>query len=178
MDTEEEWRVIPGWGCYAISTRGRVWRILAPPGWKPLCHVGPIARITNSAWGHGVVRLSAEGRQLTFPLARLMLTVFVGPPPTEQHQAAHNNGNARDDRLENLRWASPEENARDRFCHGTSNRGTESGAARARLDPELVRQIRQCLAAGETKLGLSRRLGVARSTIRSVAVGRTWGYVE
>lgn len=51
---------------------------------------------------------------------RAVAAAFLGPKPTKKHQVAHNNGIKADNRIENLRWATPKENAQDRYGHGTA----------------------------------------------------------
>jgi hypothetical protein len=41
-------------------------------------------------------------------IGELVLRAFVGPRPSPTHQAAHGNGRRHDNRLENLRWATPQ----------------------------------------------------------------------
>lgn len=48
----------------------------------------------------------------------LVLTAFVGPRP-DGMVACHNNGNGKDNRLENLRWDTESANVQDSIRHGT-----------------------------------------------------------
>jgi hypothetical protein len=53
---------------------------------------------------------------------RLVLETFVGPCPAGM-VACHNNGVRDDNRVENVRWDTPEENVRDKIAHGTHQAG-------------------------------------------------------
>jgi hypothetical protein len=53
----------------------------------------------------------------------LVLEAFVGPRPAG-HEAAHGDGDKTNNALANLRWATPKENAADRYRHGTVLFGT------------------------------------------------------
>jgi hypothetical protein len=67
----------------------------------------------------------AEGRQRTIGVHRAVLLAFIGPPP-EGCEARHLNGDAFDNRIENLAWGTKSENARDRLRHGT-DKAAENG---------------------------------------------------
>lgn len=72
--------------------------------------------VTHGARADGkqyVVR--SEGGVLLF-LHKLVLARCVPAPPSAQHTIGdHRNGNSLDNRRDNLRWATPEMNARNRF---------------------------------------------------------------
>lgn len=56
---------------------------------------------------------------------RILCATFHGPAPAPKMDVAHWNGNPQDNRAENLRWATRDENVRDQLRHGThwSQRG-------------------------------------------------------
>lgn len=103
---KEEWRDVPDAPGYQVSTEGRVksnrrgeWRELNPStdikGYKMIGLKGP------------------DGRVRTRRVHEVVLTAFVGPRPGKL-QAAHANGDRGDNRLVNLRWATPHANVADR----------------------------------------------------------------
>lgn len=55
-------------------------------------------------------------------------------------------------------------------------RGSDNG--RARLTEDEVRVIRRLRSEGEKVINLSRRFGVAKSTIRGILDGETWAHVQ
>jgi hypothetical protein len=60
---------------------------------------------------------------------RLVATVFIGPPPSRVHQSAHWDGNKINNRLSNIRWATPQENSDDKLRHGTVYQGDKHDRA-------------------------------------------------
>jgi len=68
---------------------------------------------------------------------QLILEVFVGPCPPDKDIVCHINGNPRDNRVENLRWGTYQENSFDRHKHN----GTSKGGRRSRVKskPPLIK---------------------------------------
>lgn len=114
----ERWRAIPG-SRYAASDKGRIMSLV--PG-----NVGLILSPWTDAEGYKHVTLFVAGRNTRFAVHGLVLTAFVNPRPAGL-QGAHNNGNPSDNRLENLRWATPTENYADRIAHGNARRAEGAG---------------------------------------------------
>lgn len=44
----------------------------------------------------------------------------------------------------------------------------------AKLTPELAREIKRCLAAGETGISIASRLGIHKATVSDIKTGKTW----
>ena len=148
--TTEEWRQIPGWeGFYDVSNHGRVksFRCVGGPRTTPR-----VKKLTLNKYGYWRTQLCRNGRTTEYTVHRLVLLAFVGPPPTATHQAAHGNGDRKDNRPSNLRWATPKENAADRARHGTAAVGERSGMAK--FTNEQVRRIRVRHADGAASAAL------------------------
>jgi hypothetical protein len=69
--------------------------------------------------GYRVVNLKLTTGYRCHVVGELVLRAFVGPRPATHYHAAHNNGRPHDNRLTNLRWATPKENDADKDLHGT-----------------------------------------------------------
>lgn len=161
MSAPEEWRPIPGYeGLYEVSDLGRVrsldreWRQLGRAG-KPHLHRKP-GRILRPGrtgrFGHVTVAL---GRGNSRSVHALVMLAFVGPRPAG-HDVAHNNGDASDNRLTNLRYATRRDNNLDKAKHG-----------RCRVPADVVTAIRQ----GGSPRELSRQYGVSLSYVHAVRKG-------
>lgn len=103
---------------------------------------------------------------------RLVLEAFVGPCPPGM-ECRHLNGNRLDNRLENLRWGTPEENRADQLLHGTRRRGESN--AQAKLSDAEVDKIRAARAKFSTRV-LGAMYGVSSSTISRIQTGKRRGW--
>lgn len=102
---------------YEISSYGRVHSLLTN-------------RILRPGLSHGyeVVNLThLNGQPRTFRVHRLVGEAFLGPMP-DGLQTRHLNGVRRDNRVENLRYGTPSENAQDSVRHGTHYSDTRGRA--------------------------------------------------
>lgn len=164
----EQWRDVPGWPDYAVSDKGRV---RGQRGW--------ILSLCDNGSGYFRVGLHSRAgepkRQVREYVHRLVLLGFVGGPPDGRPEAAHLNGDPSDNRLVNLRWASPSENAGHKVGHGTASIGAGNG--NAVLSDGDVRTIRERLADGELHRVIAADFGVARETITIINRGKNWRHV-
>ena len=86
--------------------------------------------------GYRTVCLSREGKHKNFYVHDLVLTAFVGPRPTAEHEACHRNGERSDNRLGNLRWGTVQENAEERRRHERARMGTRHSPPATDFSPE------------------------------------------
>jgi hypothetical protein len=115
----ETWRAVVGHeGDYEVSDHGRVRSL---PGHK---RRGQVLRGIAQHHGHLMVNPRRDGRMRQLFVHRLVLEAFIGPCPPGM-MCRHLNGNPSDNRLENLRWGTPKENAEDSTRHGTHANGNK-----------------------------------------------------
>jgi hypothetical protein len=170
----EEWRAIEGHeGAYEVSNLGRVRSLYR------IRHGGTTrARILQpcrrNEKPHLSVYLSKECVKYTYYVHQLVARAFLGPQPVGTYPL-HNNGNAQDNRVENLRYGTQKENMDDAAKHGTLAIGVRCG--RAKLTDEAVRQIR-AMRGIKTEHELAAQFGVSHTSIWQVQVGKTWTHVE
>lgn len=108
----EEWRSVPDFeGLYEVSDRGRVRSLRS----GRLLKQGRVGK-----YGHRQILLSPGCglKAKAMYVHRLVLLAFVGLPPGGL-QACHNDGNAGNNCLDNLRWDTQSSNMHDRVKHGT-----------------------------------------------------------
>lgn len=105
---------------------------------------------------------------------RTVLECFVGPCP-DGMECCHDDGNPQNNNLDNLRWDTPRANQADRLKHGTSNRGSQSPAAK--LNEEQVKEILLLLANGKTQIEIAGQYGVCTDTIGSIHRRINWTHV-
>jgi hypothetical protein len=142
---QENWRPIAGYAGYEISNAGRV---------------RSVDRIIIRMTKRGPVRARLKGRVLAVSMANsgylvamigrarpyihdLVLQAFIGPRPAG-YQAAHWDGDRRNNKPGNLRWTTASENNLDKARHGTLRRTScRRGHPYNELNTKL-RRGRQC----------------------------------
>lgn len=168
-----EWRACVGYADYEISDDGQLRRRVAfrafPAGMmkKPLPH--PRGYI---CYGVGKAR-----KELAH---RLVALTFIGPPPSDRHEVAHNDGCRTNNRAANLRWALPAENQADRKLHGTYLHGDT--ATSNKITSADVAEIRRRYAqsgiryrgGAVTMEDLATEFGVSQAQISRIVNGRQW----
>ncbi|MDR3018665.1 NUMOD4 motif-containing HNH endonuclease [Delftia acidovorans] len=170
----EQWKPIAGYeGFYEISTLGRV---------RSLPRIDSIGRarkgrmkatpIDRTSAGYRFVGLCRDGVARKLDVHVLVLEAFVGPRPSPDMEACHEDGDRANPALSNLRWDTAKGNAADRRRHGTDMAGEKSPLAV--LTNEMVRQI---LDSQLSSLKLAPLLGVASSTVRAVRLGQNWSHL-
>lgn len=178
--TESEiWRPVQGYeGTYQVSDQGRVRsldRTISTDGrWgkmKRELH-GGILRHLKHTGGYLRVTLWHNGAFKNHYVHKLVLEAFVGPRPNGK-QVAHNDGDKANNRLSNLRWASPSENQLDREGHGTGKIGRAKYQQRTGLD--LARIIRRVYLMADVNIStLAEWFDMPRTTIADVVNNKVW----
>lgn len=175
MSAREVWLPVVGYeGVYEVSNMGVIRRDPKAPA-RSLGVPGKPLKPMPTTGGYHVVSLSLRGVVDNVRVSRVVLTAFCGPPPFDGAQAAHNDGDNSNNRLTNLRWATPIENQADIERHG--NRCKGSAVHGAVLDEEQVRLIRERCHAGERNPAIATDFGVSISTIHLIRHNRTWRHV-
>lgn len=179
-DMESElWKPVVGFeGLYEVSNAGRVrsvdrvseiegrWGRMSRPVQgvvlKPLRHTG----------GYQRVMLWKDGRAKQTYIHKIVLEAFVGARPNGM-QVAHGNGDKQDNRLANLRWATPAENQADREAHGTGRKAKPHPATRLGLDmARIIRRVHAESSMNLTKLAAC--FGIPRTTAADIVNNRVW----
>lgn len=174
-----EWRQIEDLPAYEVSEWGDVRRVVPAANRS----IGDRPRGFVDADGYLRYRLTdARGRKQTITAYRLVALAFIGPPPSEVHEVAHNNGSRTCAYHRELRWALRVDNHADMQVHGTSTTRGELNP-KAKITEADVRVIRREYRDIKNSRGdrrvteLERRFGLHRSTIISIAKGTSWGHV-
>ena len=176
----EVWKTIPRFPDYSASTHGRIRRDTANTCTKAGRILKPIASGKKGIDGRErawKICLSRDGKIHQSYVHRMVLLTHVGPCP-EGMEGCHNDGDASNNRLENLRWDTPRSNQLDREKHGTALRGEQ--VATAKLTDAEVREIKRSLSrfSGYGAVpALAREFDVSRSTIERIKSGERWGSV-
>lgn len=203
LDSPEEWRECPGFPDYSVSNHGRVRRDVTRNGYK----AGRILSGSPSIYGYPQTVLSHRGERRTCKIHRLVALAFLGDPPEGKPNVNHLNCIRNDNRVENLEWASYQDDADHRVQMGTVPCGDGHWARRhpervargdrhisrihpecmrrgeshatAKLTEDSVREIRRrLLSKSETQAALARAFGISQTTVSSIGLGKTWRHVH
>ncbi len=131
---------------------------------------------------HGYPRVNVrtgKGRrfQRVESVHKLVLLAFKGLCPAGQ-ECRHLNGNPLDNRIENLCWGTPSENARDSVRHGTcagSRVGEDHGCTKLTEDEVLT--IHRLANTGVRQVVLASTYGVTQRHVSSIKLGQTWRHL-
>jgi hypothetical protein len=156
----EVWAPVIGYeGRYQASSLGRICNIRRD---------GKVLKARPDKDGYLYVALGGgRGKLRDHKVHRLVLESFTGPCPRGK-QAAHADGNPANNRLENLRWATPRENSADKRAHGTQPR---------KISPDVVREIRR-LRGKVIQRDLARRFGISEAQVCRIQLRRQWGWLS
>ena len=171
---EEIWKDIPGYeGRYQVSNLGRVrslgfWLEHGCRGGRTVRQYYPphFCEGDEDKFGHRRVSLSKPGAPRKRCLVhKLVMLVFVGECP-EGKEVCHNDGDPRNNRLENLRYDTRSENQRDKF---RMNR-----YPRQKLTEEDVAEIRKHIADGVPLKDIARKYNVGHRQICYIKNNQQW----
>lgn len=176
------WRPVVGWeGLYEVSSDGeirslpRIIRRKSRTGnlWEEE-YAGKVLIPSNTrppGRYHHVV-LSADGRRCTKTVHSIVCEAFHGPRPPG-HDVAHYDGDGKNNRADNLRWATKVENFDDMLRHGRRNKGERHGLSRL-----TDAQAREILESDEKATVIAARMNVNAQAVRRIRRGETWAHLK
>lgn len=106
---------------------------------------------------------------------RLVCETFHGLKPEWADVVAHANGDPADNRADNLRWATFEQNEADKRAHGRGLSGERHH--QVKLTEAQVKEIRRRRASGEQGAALAREFGVSPQTVCQIHLRKSWGHI-
>lgn len=173
---KEVWKAIKVQGVkdgYEVSNHGLV-RSYIKRGYIPgYCQTPRLISAGENSDGYlRVILRGSDGGNRWMLVSRLVLMMFVGPPPKNK-QCRHLNGKKLDNRVSNLKWGTAKRNADDRVLHGTAPIGERH--PRARLTEKDVRFIR---ASKDSTKALAAHYKMSIFAVRAARLGITWQHVK
>lgn len=154
----EEWRVVPGFENYSVSSFGRVRRDRV----NSVEYQDRLLSQQDRADGRLSVSLSKPGTRKNFKVHVIVAAAFLGPRPNG-YEVAHNNGDCLDNRASNLRYATRAENVADIARHGKVVRGERHGMCKLRDDD--VSRIVRLRQQGLTNRQVAVQFGIHRNYV-------------
>jgi hypothetical protein len=120
--------------------------------------------------GYRIVSLCHNNAKVTKSIHRLICMAFHGMPDPPTLQTRHLDGNRENNRPENLRWGTQQENWTDRKAHGRGCEGEKHHAAK--LTDEERRNLRWAVSKGLcSRRHAARILGMSQSAISAICHG-------
>lgn len=178
----EIWKPVVGFPKYEVSSWGRVRSFMrsAPHILKgslrmrPACQGGAARR--TGAYTVGLMR---NRKLCTQTVHKLVLEAFVGPRP-DGMEGCHGDGDATNNRLENLRWDTHQSNTLDSVRHGTHHGGRHlrrvgEDNPKAVLCEADVRAIR---AHCGSRRVIADQFGISRVMVSQIRKRLNWKHVE
>lgn len=123
--------------------------------------------------GYHAVNIWEYGKVRNRRVHTLVAETFIGPRPDGQY-VSHRNGNAYDNRVENLYYASSRQNYADAVTHGTSSIGDRCGRSKLTLQQAAEIKAMKYVRSGELARELSAKYSVHPTTIRDIWIGKSW----
>lgn len=169
MKTNEVWVAVHDYPIYAVSSLGRVKRVL-PDRLGRLR--GPYLKGTITVKGYLQVALWRDGIQHIAMVHRLVCRAFRGAPIAPALLATHRDGNSLNNDESNLRWATCLENEQDKRLHGTVARGEKQGASKlTELDVRAIRKDTR------SQRRIAADYGITQANVSSIVLKKSWAHI-
>src|SRR4029077_1427245 len=164
---KEQWRRVPNYDRYEVSSFGRVRNF-----WT-----GRVLKPGQQRHGYFAVRLARNNTTgPSIPIHRLVAKVFLGPIPNgkEVHHIDHNKQN---NLVSNLRYVTHQENVRSCWENGRlSKKGSENSFSK--LNESQVKEILTVKKFHGRNRQLAIKYCVDECTILDINKGRTWTHIS
>ena len=166
QNNKEIWKPIKKYsGVYEVSNTGKVRRVLGCNDYHILAQGHNGERRTVSLW--------QNSREKRFRVHRLVLSAFVGPCP-QGMETCHNDGNASNNHVSNLRWDTHISNCQDRKRHGRESHTFQKGQInRAKITIEDARVIR-AIGRQKTLKEIAEMFPIGYTQISNILLGYCW----
>jgi hypothetical protein len=172
----EIWKPIPAVENYEVSSLGRVRsisRIFIDARGRTFTQKGKIRSVSPSKKGY----LRYNTKHGVQYVHQNVCAAFHGVRPVGFH-ACHNDGNKLNNVADNLRWASPKDNALDTIKHGTKVNPQGEDHGRSKLNNKQVGEIILLLKSGLSGRKIAEKYSVSPATICTINTGKHWKIVS
>jgi hypothetical protein len=159
----EEWKPIEECPDYQISNKGNVM------SYKRNKEI--VLKTVMSHRGYLSVKLSHYGVRKMYKVHQLVLKHF-GPPQPPNTTPDHINRVKTENDIQNLRWATPEEQREN----SVPAKGESHGSAR--LTEVQVIEIKRRLKEKANQAKLAKEYGVGLTQIKNIKAGKRWAYLN
>lgn len=170
---EEIWKEVPGYnGRYEVSDLGRVRTVKYPSG---RMRESPIIRKQKTKNGYSLVILNGNKAATTYLVHRLVLSSFTSFQP-RHIQCMHLNHIRLDNRLENLKWGTNQDNMNHMVKDGRQTLGERNPMAK--LKNHDIIEIRYLKKLGLNNCQIADVFGIQRESVRDILLGKKWSHIK
>jgi hypothetical protein len=169
---DDEWRDVPEWPEYQVSSCGDVRRATPATG----AVVGRILKQQkNKKTGYLSVCLSRYPHLVRVDVHRLVALAFLGPKPSDAHLVAHNDGSRTNNHVSNIRWATQSENLNDCRLHGTLQIGSANPMTHLlEIDACAIHRMK---ATGIPRHVIANGYGLHKRSVFRILSRDSWGHL-
>ena len=170
----EIWKNVVGWDLYyEVSNLGNVRskKRLLKTNLGKRYYGGNLVKKINHKNGYDVVNLTIKNIRKQKLVHRLVLEAFVSEKPNGM-EACHNNGNRKDNRLENLRWDTRKNNHADKLLHGTWQGGESNGNSKL-----TIIQAKEAKYSNLPLKFLANKFNVSVGCLSKIRYGLSWKHI-
>ena len=170
MNTEQWKPIVDYEDAYDISDFGRVKRTKASNN----TYLGRILKPTTNKYGYKVIHLSNNGIDHNYKVHGLVARTFIGPRGKGM-QVNHKDGDKENNRLDNLEYVTPSENAFHAYRIGLMSQLGENHN-RHKITEEDVREIRR-MAKSDTHQSIADAFNISRPNVSLIVARKRWSHV-
>jgi hypothetical protein len=169
----EEWRSIPEFIGYEVSSLGRVRSIDRVCGNRPGITKGRLLTPFINRRGYLEVIIRKNSKSTAKIVHRLVAKTFLSNFENKP-QVNHIDGNKQNNSLENLEWVTNSQNQKHAYLLGLQPSRAGEMNNNTTLKNRDVGNLKEIYNSGKTASEVSKITGVSIQIIRSIIYGRTW----
>lgn len=157
-------------GNYAVNADGEVYSFKRA---EPI-----LMRTRLDRYGYELITLYDKGHAVTKKVHRLVLETFLPVEGMENLTVNHKNGIKTDNHINNLEWATVEENHHHAFRTGLHSVGENRTAGRkVKLTDADIPKIRQMIDEGYGNTEIGKHFKVSCGCIYAIRMRKSWTHI-
>lgn len=173
---EEEWKEIPDWSDYEVSSQGRVRRTTKARG-GPRLGSNRIRTLVTDRVGYQQITFCRNGRWFIFRVHQLVALAFIGPRP-EGKEVNHKDGNKKNNTPPNLEYVTRSENVLHSYTKLGNKAARGERCSGAKVTEAQAKKALAAIRAGAHIQTVSRRLGMNQTWGYDLLNGKIWKHLQ